>query len=198
MLSINDLKNGSLVMIEGAPYEVLEIAHQHIGRGGSSAQTKIRNVKTGQVLSRNFKPSDQFEEADIEKRKITYLYGHRGSFVFVEGQNQKNRFTLAEEKLGDKIKWLKPNIEVEAMFLGAKSTNDHPSEEIIGIKLPIKIDYKVKEAPPGVRGDTAQGGSKTVVLETGAEVLVPLFINEDDIVRINTETGEYVERVSKA
>ena len=176
-------------MIEGAPYEVLEIAHQHIGRGGSSAQTKIRNVKTGQVLSRNFKPSDQFEEADIEKRKITYLYGHRGSFVFVEGKNQKNRFTLAEEKLGDKIKWLKPNIEVEAMFL---------SDEIIGIKLPIKIDYKVKEAPPGLKGDTAQGGSKTVVLETGAEVLAPLFINENDVVRINTETGEYVERVSKA
>ena len=91
MLSINDLKNGSLVIIDGVPYEVLEIAHQHIGRGGSSAQTKIRNVKTGQVLSRNFKPSDQFEEADIEKRKITYLYGHRGSFVFVEGQNQKNK-----------------------------------------------------------------------------------------------------------
>lgn len=189
MLSINDLKNGLLIMIDGAPYEVLEIAHQHIGRGGSSVQTRIRNVKTGQVLSRNFKPADQFEEADIEKRKLTYLYGHRGNFVFTPIGEQKNRVTLAEDKISDKIRWLKPNIGVEAMFLG---------EEIIGIKLPIKIDYKVKEAPPGLRGDTAQGGSKTVVLETGAEVLVPLFINEGDIVKINTETGEYVERVNKA
>lgn len=189
MLSINDLKNSSLIMIDGAPYEVLEIAHQHIGRGGSSIQTRIRNVKTGQVLARNFKPADQFEEADIEKRKLTYLYGHRGSFVFTPIGDQKNRFTLTEDKISDKIRWLKPNIEVEAMFLG---------EEIIGIKLPIKIDYKVKEAPPGLRGDTAQGGSKTIIIETGAEVQVPLFINEGDTIRVNTETGEYVERMEKA
>ena len=185
-------------MIEGIPYEVLEVKHLHMGRGGSSVQTRIRNVKTGQMLARNFKPADQFEEADIEKRKITYLYGHRGNFVFTTAGNQKNRFTLTEEKISDKTKWLKPNIEVEALFLRAKSQGDRLSEEIIGIKLPIKIDYAVKEAPPGLRGDTAQGGSKTVVLETGAEIQAPLFISERDVVRVNTETGEYVERISKA
>jgi len=200
MLSINDLNPGSLVIIDGAPFQILEVAHQHIGRGGSSIQTKIRNVKTGQVLSRNFKPADKFEEADIEKRPTKFIYFHpvrnkasngasRGEYMFQDPKDPKNRFELSENILGDSAKWLKPNIELTVLFL---------EEEPINVILPIKIDFKVTEAPPGIQGDRSSAGTKSVTLENGTIVQVPLFINQDDIIRINTETGEYAERVEKA
>lgn len=205
MLSINDLKSGSLILIEKAPYQVLEVAHLHMGRGGSSVQTKIKNIKTGQVLSRNFKPADTFKEADVEKRPLKFLYTHRGEFVFVDlpkppeggrdpgpeglGTKKPNeRFSVSEETVGDNKKWLKPNTELVALFLDEKPIN---------IQLPIKMDFEVTEAPPGIQGDRSSSGTKTATLETGAVVQVPLFINTGDVIRINTETGEYVERVEK-
>src|SRR3989344_1264696 len=188
MLSINDLQNGTHIIYEDTPYEVLEVRHLHIGRGGSSIQTKLKNLKTGQVLARNFKPADVFEEADIEKRKVKYLYNHQEEYWFCEENNQSNRFKLSHEQIGNAINFLKPNTTVEALdFKG----------EILNITLPIKIDFKVVEAPPAIRGNTAQGGTKTVTIETGAQIVVPLFINECNIIRVNTQTGEYVERVEK-
>lgn len=189
MLTINDLKPGSLVIIDNTPYQILEVAHQHIGRGGSSIQTKIRNVKTGQVLSRNFKPADKFEEADIEKRPTKFIYQHRGAYMFQDPEDPKNRFELSKDMLGDNAQWLKPNIELTVLFLDEKPIN---------VILPIKIDFKVTEAPPGIQGDRSNAGTKAVTLENGTVVQVPLFINQDDIIRINTETGEYAERVEKA
>lgn len=189
MLSMNDLKRGTLCMLDGAVFQVLETSHSHVGRGGSSLTAKIRNLVTGQVLMRTFKQSDALEEADIEKRPILFLYAHRGEFVFCDPKDRAKRFTLAEEVLGDGSKWLKPKTEVTAVVL---------DEAVISVILPIKMDLKVIEAPPGLRGDTAQGGTKPVTLESGAVVNAPLFINTDDVVRVNTETGEYVERVAKA
>lgn len=189
MLSINDLQSGSLITIDGAPYQVLEVAHQHIGRGGSSIQTKIKHLKTAQVLSRNFKPADVFEEADVEKKPLKFLYGHRGEFVFIEPQRPQNRFPIKEEVMGSGIKWLKPNMELTGVFF---------NEELLTLIFPIKIDFEVKEAPPGVQGDRSQAGSKSVVLENDTTVQAPLFINSGDVIKINTETGEYVERVKKA
>ncbi len=172
-----------------------------MGRGGSSVQTKIRNIKTGQVLSRNFKPADTFAEAEIEKRPLKFLYQHRGTFVFEEPgrpaqqdearpseMGGKNRFPIPEDVIGEKQKWLKPNMELVALFLDEKPLN---------IQLPIKMDFLVTEAPPGIQGDRSQAGTKTATLETGAVVQVPLFINTGDTIRINTETGEYAERVKK-
>jgi elongation factor P len=188
MLGINNLQNEACIVYEGTPYQVLEVQHLHMGRGSSSVQTKLKNLKTGQVLSRNFKPADIFEEADIEKQKVKYLYNHKGEYWFAEANNPANRFKLTEEQLGDPIHFLKQNTVVEALkFKG----------DILNITLPIKMDFKVTEAPPSTRGNTAQGGTKTVTVETGASIIVPLFINEDDIIRINTQTGEYVERVEK-
>jgi len=189
MLSINNLKSGSLIIMEGAPYQVLEVTHLHMGRGGSSVQTKIKNLKTGQVLSRNFKPADSFEEAEIEKRPLTFLYAHRGDYVFVDPKNPKNRFILKEGELGENKKWLKPQTQVTTIFL---------KEELLNFVLPIKMDFKVTEAPPGVQGDRSQAGTKTITIETGATIQVPLFINTNDIIRVNTETGEYTERAEKA
>ena len=188
MFSINDLQNGTYIAYEDMPYEVLEVRHLHIGRGGSSIQTKLKNLKTGAVLSRNFKPADTFEEADIEKQKVKYLYNHREEYWFCEEKNPSNRFKLSEEQIGETTHFLKPNTIVEALNF---------KREILTITLPIKMDFKVTEAPPATRGNTAQGGAKTVTIETGAQIIVPLFINENDIIRINTTTGEYVERMEK-
>jgi len=188
MLSINDLKNGSLVVIDGEPYTLMSIKHLHMGRGGASLQTKIRNLRTGQVYERNFKPADEFEEAEIEKIASRFLYKNRGLYWFNEAGNPKNRFSLKLEKIGDSAQFLKPNLEVQAVKFENK---------IINIELPIKVDYKVVEAPPAIRGDTAQGGTKTVIIETGAKISTPLFINEGDVIRVNTQTGEYVERIEK-
>lgn len=176
-------------MLDGSPFEVLEVSHSHVGRGGSSTTARIRNARTGQVLTKTFKQSDSFEEADIEKKPILFLYGHRGEYVFCDPKDRAKRFPLSEDVLGEKTKWLKPNTEVTAVIL---------DEEIISIILPIKLDLKVTEAPPGLRGDTAQGGNKPVVVETGATVQAPLFINEGDVIRVNTELESYVERVTKA
>lgn len=201
MLSINDLKTGSLIAIDDAPFQVIEVAHQHIGRGGSSIQTKIRNLKTGQVLSRNFKPAYVFEEADIEKRPVKFLYQHRGEYVFMEPEKtsaslearpdvatRQNRFPVREEVIGENKKWLKPNIELTGVFFRG---------ELITFIFPIKMDFEVTEALPGIKGDRSNAGNKSAIIETEAIVQVPLFINTGDIIRINTETGEYVERVKK-
>ena len=188
MLSINDLEPGSIIVVEGAPFQVLEVAHQHIGRGGSSIQTKIRNLKTGQVYNRNYKPADTFPEADVEKKPLTFLYAHRGEFIFTDPANPKNRFTLNEEQVGENIKWLKKNTQVEAVFF---------NEELLGFSVPIKMDFEITEAPPGIQGDRSSAGTKAAVIETGATIQVPLFINMGDVIRVNTVTGEYAERVAK-
>ncbi len=189
MLSINDLKNGIIVKIGSDPFVVLSVKHLHMGRGGSSVQTRIKNLKTGQVLERNFKPADEFEEAEIEKISCVFIYESRGDYWFNEAGNPKNRFSLKADDLAESAQFLKPNLEVQAIKY---------DDKIINIELPIKVDYKVIEAPPSVKGNTAQGGSKVVILETGAKISTPLFINAGDIIRVNTQTGEYTERVEKA
>ena len=132
MLSINNLQNGINIVYEEMPYQVLEALHLHIGRGGSSIQTKLKNLKTGQILARNFKPSDTFEEADIEKQKVKYLYGHRDEYWFCEENNPSNRFKLSNEQLGDTTHFLKQNTIIEALKFNG---------EILNITLPIKIIF---------------------------------------------------------
>lgn len=188
-LSINDLQNGILIKINADPYAVLSVKHLHMGRGGSSVQTRIKNLRTGQVLERNFKPADEFEEVEIEKMKSRFLYESRGEYWFDEVGNPKNRFSLKAEDLSESAQFLKPNLEVLAIKY---------EDRIISVELPIKVDYKVMEAPPALRGNTAQGGTKTVVIESGAKIAAPLFVNEGDIIRVNTQTGEYTERIEKA
>ena len=188
MLTINDLKNKIIIKIDGAPYQVLEVKHLHMGRGGSSVQTKIRNLATGQVFSRNFKPADTFEEADIEKRELNFIYSHRGEFFFASKEKTSERFSMKEIEVGEAIRWLKPNTPINAIFLDGK---------LLNIAVPIKMEFRVTQAPPGLRGDTVSGATKTVTIETGTKIQTPLFVKEEDVIRVNTETGEYAERVSK-
>lgn len=188
MISYNELKPGVLIVLDGQPIEVLESQFLRMQQRQPVMKTKLKNLISGKIVERSFQPSDQLEEAEIEKFQAKFLYSRRDEFWFCEVNNPKNRFMLKSETIGDRSKFLKPNLEISAVKFGDK---------IISVELPIKIDYKVIEAPPAIRGDTAQGGTKTVIIESGAKISVPLFINEGDIIRINTQTGEYVERIEK-
>jgi len=189
MINYNELKPGVVFILDGEPYEVLEFSFLRMQQRKPVAQTKIRNIITGKILSHNFQHTENFQEAEIDYKKVKFLYSHRNKFIFCDIQNPSARFELPAEIIGEKAKFFKPNSEVEVVSFQGKTIN---------IRLPIKMDFKVVEAPPSTRGNTAQGGTKTVTIETGAQISVPLFINEGDIIRINTQTGEYVERVEKS
>lgn len=189
MLSYGDLKKGVIFVLDGQPYEVLESGFLRMQQRKAVMQTKIKNLETGKILDRNWQASDEFEEAEIERRNANFIYESRGEYWFHAEGNPKNRFSMNGEMLGDSAKFLKPNTPVLTMVF---------KEKIISVKLPVKMDFKVVEAPPSVKGNTAQGGNKSVEIEGGARIAVPLFINTDDIIRVNTETGQYVERVDKS
>ncbi len=188
MLGVNELKQKTFIIYEGQPYVVLETHHLKMQQRRPTVQVKMRNVINGKVLERNFAQSDVFEEADIERAKVKFLYNHKDQYWFVYENESTKRFLLTEELIGEATKFLKPNTILDAIEYNGNITN---------IELPVKMEFKVLEAPPAIRGDTAQGGVKQVKIETGTYLNVPLFINQDDIIRINTETGEYVERVEK-
>lgn len=185
MLSHTDLKKGVRIILEGQPYEVLEANAMKKAQRRPIIQSKIKNMITGNVFERNFQQGEVFEEAELLKLKAKFLYFHRERYFFCEEQNPGKRFDLGPEQVGPQVKFLKQNQIAEALVF---------DEKIINISLPIKVQLKVTEAPPGVQGDRAQGGTKTVTLETGAQVNVPLFVKEGDIIEVNTETGEYTRR----
>lgn len=187
-LGVNELKPKTFFIYEGQPYVVLETHHLKMQQRRPTVQVKMRNLINGKILERNFAQSDVFEEADIERRKVKFLYNHREQYWFSYENEPTKRFQLSQELIGESAKFLKPNTILDAIEYNGN---------IITIELPVKMEFKVTEAPPAVRGDTAQGGVKQVAIETGATINVPLFINQDDIIRINTETGEYTERVEK-
>jgi len=189
MFSINDLKIGTIFIWKSEPYKVLDAKHVFMGRGSSTLQAKVKNLISGNVYTQSFKPADKFDEADISFSEIKYLYNHRGEFWFCEKDDPSKRFFLGESAIGEQKAFLKPNTLIKAMVF---------EEKIVDITLPIKIDLKVIEAPPGAKGETAQRNDKLVTLETGAQIKAPLFIHTGDIIRINTETRMYTERVEKA
>jgi elongation factor P len=188
MLKMNDLKSGVYFIMEGDPFEVLETHHLKMQQRRPVLQTRMKNLRNGKILERNFQQSDSFEEADIKKNDIKYLYNHRDEYWFSDPNDLSKRFKLDEALLEDTKNFLKVNTVVEALEFNGS---------VINIEIPIKMDFKVIEAPPAVRGDTAQGGIKQVVIETGAKINTPLFIEEGDTIRVNTHTGEYVERIAK-
>jgi elongation factor P len=186
MLSYTELTKGVVFVMDGAPYEVLEMHFLRMQQRKAVVQTRIRNLITGKMLDRNFQASDNFEEAEIENKNALFIYESRGEYWFHEEGNPKNRFSLPKEIVGEQGKFLKPNTKVITMMFDSK---------VIKFDIPIKMDFKVIEAPPAIRGNTAQGGTKQITIEGGAKVNAPLFINEGDTIRINTQTGEYVERL---
>lgn len=186
MLEYNEITVHKFIIYEKEPWEVLDA---HVFRKQQRKPVnavKLRNLITGRVTETTFHVSDKVEEAEIEKQEVKYLYTNRGEFWFSDAKDPSKRFKLEEELIGNAAKFLKPNIVVNAMLF---------DEKIIGLNLPIKMELKVVEAHDATRGNTAQGATKAVKLETGAEIQVPMFIKEGDIVRVNTETGAYTDRV---
>lgn len=173
--------------MNGEPWEVLT---SHVFRKQQRKPvnaTKLRNLITGKVTEQSFHVSEKVEEAEIDKKEAKYLYSNRGEFWFCEPKDPSKRFQLSEDLLGTRSKFMKANSVIDILMFG---------EKIIGVDMPIKVDLKVIEAHPAVKGNTAQGGTKAVKLETGVEIQVPMFIKEGEIIRVNSETGEYTERVA--
>lgn len=189
ILSYNEILTKTVILYNGEPYEVISSHIFRMQKTKPQNATKLRHVVSGKVVEVSFHQSDTAEEAEVERIQALYLYSSRGESWFAEVGNPKNRFSLPENAIHDKTQWLMPNSAVEVLTL---------EEKPLTITIPIKVDLEVKSAPPSVKGNTATGGTKPVELATGATTNVPLFINAGDIVRINTDTGEYAERVEKA
>lgn len=185
MLAYNEIKVRKYIILDGTPYEVIASRVSRKQANKPTNQTKLKSLIDGRVIQKNFHSSEKVKEAEIEKRKIKYLYKNRGEFWFCEDNNPSNRFMIPEEVI-DGAKFMKEN-----SLISAKLFND----KVIGISLPVKIQLKVKEAPTAIKGNTATGANKQVTLETGTTINTPLFINEGDIIEVNTETGKYAGRV---
>jgi len=186
MLEYNEITVHKYIIYENEPWEVIG---SHVFRKQQRKPvnaTKLRNLITSRVTEVSFHVSDKVEEAEIDKKEVKYLYTNKGEYWFSEANDPSKRFKLDEEIIGQGAKFLKPNILMDAMLF---------DDRIIGLKVPIKMELKVVEAHDATRGNTAQGASKAVKLETGAEIQVPMFIKEGDVVRVNTETGEYADRI---
>ncbi len=185
MISTSDFQKGIFIIFENQPWMIVDFEFVSPGKGSAFYRAKLKSLISGNTTERTFKSGEKFEEIEIEKRKAKFLYGHRDKFFFSKESTPSLRFEVEKETIGDAARFLKANQIVDVIEYDGK---------IISISLPIKVFLKVKEAPMGFKGDTAQGGTKTVILETGAEINVPLFIDQDEIIEINTQTGEYVRR----
>jgi len=184
-VSINQIKSGLTVVINGNVFSILE--HQHVkpGKGGAFVRTKLKNLITGAVLEKTFKADDKLNEAFVEQRKLVFQYRAGDIFHFMD-QETYDDVIIPKEQIENEIKLLKDNLQVNAFFFEHK---------LLKIDLPTFINLKVIETEPGIRGDTAKAATKPAKLETGLVIQVPLFINNDEILKIDTRTGTYVERI---
>lgn len=188
MLSHSDLRKGVQLIIDGEPYEVLEANAMKKAQRRVTIQGKLRNLVTGTIAERNIHQGETFDEANIEKVHLKFIYEHRGAYVFSDPRSPNNRLQFSAQQVGPQASFLSPNTLVEGLSFEGK---------IITFSLPIKMTLRVKDTPPGVKGDRAQGGTKTATLETGAIIQVPLFVEEGDLIEVNTQTGEYARRVQE-
>jgi len=187
MLEYNEITVKKFIIFENEPYEVLE---SHVFRKQQRKPvnaTKLKNLLNGRVVEHSFHVSDKASEAEIDKKTIKYLYTNKGEHWFCEEKDPSKRFTLADNVVGEGIKWIKGNTLVTGLVF---------EEIFFSIQIPVKVQLKVKDAPPGIQGDTSRAGMKLVTLETGATINTPLFVQTDDVIEINTDTSSYVSRVN--
>ncbi len=184
MFSLNEIKIGRLIEVSGEPYIVIKADHHKMGRGGAVLKTKLKNLINSSVLEKTFQGNDKVGKAVTEQKKANFLYRDEVEAYFMDNKTYE-QFSLPVDQVGDKMKFLKDGTDVDIMYF-----NNKP----VSLALPIKMELKVVSAPPGVKGNSAGNVTKIVKLETGAEINAPMFVNEGDVIRINTDTGEYVER----
>ena len=181
----SQFRNGLKVEIDGEPYVMVYFQHVKPGKGGAFVRTKIKNLRTGRQLEKTFRSGEKVDEAEVEDKKMQYLYQDGDSYIFMD-QETYDQIPFTAEQLGDSQKYLKENLDVDVVFWRGKPIN---------IELPSFIEAAITQCDPGLKGDTASGATKPATLETGAVVSVPLFIKEGETIRVDTRSGEYVERV---
>lgn len=184
MISTNDLKTNLTIELDGEVYSVVGFQHVKPGKGAAFVRSKLKNMRTGRVLEHTFRAGEKVNRAHIDRNEMQYLYREAGSFIFMDNETY-DQVSITEEQLGDNINYLKENMNIFILFY---------NDEIIGIDLPHSVELKVASTEPGVRGDTASGATKAATLETGLVIQVPLFVDEGDVVKVDTRTGEYLER----
>jgi len=185
MITANDLRRGTTFELDGELYKVVEYQHSFLGRGSANVRVKMRNLRTGAIIDRTFSPEDRINDVRLELREVQYLYNDGTLYYFMDTETYEQPAVPAEV-LGDAVNYLTENMTLQI------STYEG---EPIDIVLPVTVDLRVVEAPPGFAGDTATGATKQVILETGLKINAPLFVEEGDIVRVDTRTGEYISRL---
>ncbi|HLT58085.1 MAG: elongation factor P [Limnochordales bacterium] len=184
MISVNDLRKGLTIQVDGEVYSVVDFLHVKPGKGAAFVRTTLRNVRTGAVMERTFRAGERVERAHIETREMQYLYNTGDEYVFMDTETYE-QVTLTGQQLGNAPNFLKENMNILIQFFEGQA---------IGVDLPTAVELKVVHTEPGFKGDTAQGATKPATLETGLVVQVPLFVEEGDVVKVDTRTGEYLSR----
>lgn len=183
----NDVRSGDLIILENVIWEVVDFQHVKPGKGGAFVRLKVKNVKQGNVVDKTLNAGEKLMTPEVEENEVQFLYKSGKEYTFMDNTSFE-QFTYPEDKLGNAITFLKPDTSLQLMTYKG---------DILGIHLPITVELEVKDTPPGFKGNTVSGSSKPATLETGAVVNVPFFINPGDVVRVDTRTGDYLERVSK-
>jgi elongation factor P len=184
MLDFSQLKLGKIISVNDQPYKIVYTQHSKQARSGAVLRTKLKNLINGSVIEKTFGGGDRAEEANLERTKANFLYSEGNEYYFMDPESFE-QFSFPKEEIGEQAQFLIDGTVIDILKYNGKAVN---------ISLPTKMDFKIISAPPGIKGDTAGSATKLVTIETGAQIKCPLFINEGDIIRINTETGEYTER----
>ena len=187
MIETGELRKGSTIEIDGNLYQVIEVEHLKIGRGSAQVRMKLRDVRGGHIIDKSVQAGSRFTRARVERQPAQYLYSEDDLHYFMNTDTY-DQFPLNKDHLGDALDYLKENATCNLLMYG---------DEAVGIELPAAVELAVTQTDPGVRGDTAQGGTKPATLETGITVNVPLFINAGDVLKVDTRTGQYLERAGK-
>ena len=185
MVSAGDFKNGLTVEIEGNIYQILDFQHVKPGKGAAFVRTKLKNIINGGVVEKTFRPTEKFETAHIDRKDMQYLYNDGDLYNFMDMETF-DQLAVNADVVGDSLKFVKENETVKVI--------SHQGN-VFAIEPPITVELHVIETEPGVKGDTATGATKPATVETGAQIMVPLFVNQDDVLKIDTRSGEYLSRV---
>ncbi len=185
MVTAGDFKNGITIEYEGNIYQIIEFQHVKPGKGAAFVRTKLKNIKSGGVIEKSFRPTEKFNQARIERKDMQYLYNDGDLYNFMDAETY-DQIALSADQIGDALKFVKENETVKVC-----SHNG----EVFSVEPPLNVTLEVTETEPGVKGDTATGATKPAIVETGAQIMVPLFVNTGDVLQIDTRTGEYLKRV---
>lgn len=186
-VSTTEFRNGLKIEIDGEPYVIVEFQHVKPGKGGAFVRTKFKSLKSGNVTDKTFRAGEKVDVPNLEEKTMQYLYAADKDRVFMDTSTYE-QVSMNEKQLGDSINYLKENMEIKVLY---------HKEQPINIDVPMFVELAIAKTDPGVRGDTASGGSKPATLETGAVIKVPFYLNEGDVVKVDTRTGTFIERVKK-